>query len=78
MMKIELSLQPELNPAHQKTNKSRLKTGSSGKNHRNELKTTPVNAPEEQKNTGRAADGARRDLFPPWRSRGSTSAPALG
>ena len=29
-MKIELSLQPELNPAHQKTSKSRFKTGLSG------------------------------------------------
>ena len=29
-MKIELSLQPELNPAHQKTSKLRFKTGLSG------------------------------------------------
>ena len=72
MMKIELSLQPELNPAHHKTNKSRLKTGLS------ELKTSPEDAPEEQKSTGRAADGAKRDLVRPWGSRGSTSAPDLG
>ena len=78
MMKIELSLQPELNPAHQKTNKSRLKTGSSSKNHRKEPKTMPEDVREEQKSTGRAADEAKRDLVRPWRSRGSTSAPALG
>ena len=29
-MKIELSLQPELNPAHQKTSKSKFKTRLSG------------------------------------------------
>ena len=69
--KIELSLQPELNPACPETPQMQPQNRVADRKHKNQV-------PGSQENTIRGKVGTRRDPVPPWGSRGSTNAPALG
>ena len=73
-MKIELPLQRELNPACQRHHKNNPQLGCPLRAQKCSHKQRTWRLQDAK----RAKDGAKKELVPPWRSRGSMNAPALG